>query len=79
MNELTFEERNLLCIYNRSGTRAGLIATLKEMRSYLEPDEDELRELTNSALAKLERMTDSGFEALDLYPDFDPEDFAYGE
>ena len=79
MIELTFEERNLLCIYNRSGTRTGLIAALMEMRGYLEPDEDELRELTDSALAKLERMTDSDFEALDLYPDFDPEDSAYGE
>ena len=79
MIELTFEERNLLCIYNRSDTRTGLIAALTEMRGYLEPDEDELRELTDSALAKLERMTDSDFEALDLYPDIDPEDFAYGE
>ena len=79
MIELTVEERNLLCIYNRSGTRTGLIAALTEMRSYLEPDEDELRELTDSALAKLGRMIDSDFEALDLYPDFDPEDSAYGE
>ena len=79
MIELTFEERNLLCIYNHSGTRAGLIAALTEMRDYLEPDEDELRELTDSALAKLERMADRDFEALDLYPDFDPEDPAYGE
>ena len=79
MIELTFEERNLLCIYNRSGTRTGLISALTEMRGYLEPDEDELRELIDSALAKLDRMTDSNFEALDLYPDFDPEDSAYGE
>ena len=79
MIELTFEEQNLLCIYNRSGTRTGLIAALTEMRGYLEPDEDELRDLTDSALAKLERMTDSDFEVLDLYPDFDPEDSAYGE
>ena len=79
MIELTFEERNLLCIYNRSGTRTGLIAALVDMRGYLEPDENELRELTDSALAKLERMSDSDFEALDLDPDFDPEDLAYGE
>ena len=48
------------------------------MRAYLEPDETELRELTDSAMSKLERMTDRDFEALDLYPDFDPED-SYGE
>ena len=79
MENFTFEETNLLCIYNGTGTRTGVIAALTEMRGYLEPDEDELRELTDSALAKLERMTDSDFEALDLYPDFDPEDSAYGE
>ena len=68
MNELTFEERNLMCLYNKSGTRAGLIAELTKMRGYLESDEAELR-----------RMTDADYEALDLYPDFDPEDSAYGE
>ena len=79
MNELTFEEKNLLVIYNSAGTREGLIAALEDMRGYLEPDEDELRELTDSALGKLRRMTDADFEAVDLYPDFDPEDPAYGE
>ena len=49
------------------------------MRGYLQLDEDELRELTDSALGKLRRMTDADFEAVDLYPDFDPEDPAYGE
>ena len=51
MNDFTFEEQNLVCIYNSSGTRAGVIAALTEMRGYLEPDEDELRTLTDSALA----------------------------
>ena len=74
MNELTFEERNLVCIYNSSGTRTGVIAALKEMRGYLEQDEAELRELTDSALAKLEAMSDADYAALDLVPDFDPED-----
>ena len=79
MIELTFEEKNLLVIYNSAGTREGLIAALEDMRGYLEPDEDELRELTDSALGKLRRMTDADFEAVDLYPDFDPEDPAYGK
>ena len=39
MNDFTFEEQNLVCIYNSSGTRAGVIAALTEMRGYLEPDE----------------------------------------
>ena len=78
MNEFTFEERSLMCIYSGSGTRTGLIAALTEMRGYLGPDEDELRDLTDSALAKLGRMTDSDYAALDLTPDIDPEDAAYG-
>ena len=79
MNEFTFEERSLMCIYSGSGTRTGLIAALEDMRGYLQPDEDDLRELTDSALDKLRRMPDADFEAVDLYPDFDPEDSAYGE
>ena len=78
MSEFTFEERTLLCLYNSAGTRAGLIAALTDMRGYLEPDEAELRNLTDSALAKLERMTDSDYAALDLTPDIAPEDLAYG-
>ena len=79
MNDFTFEEQNLVCIYNSSGIRAGVIAALTEMRGYLEPDEDELRTLTDSALSKLGRMTDAEFAALDLFPDFETEDPAYGK
>lgn len=79
MNDFTFEEQNLVCIYNSSGTRAGVIAALTEMQGYLEPDEDELRTLTDSALSKLGRMTDVEFAALDLFPDFETEDPAYGK
>ena len=79
MNEFTFEERSLMCIYSGSGTRTGLIAALEDMRGYLEPDEDDLRKLTDSALGKLRCMSDSEFEAVDLCPDFDLEDSAYGE
>ena len=78
MNDFTFEETNLLCIYN-TGTRGNAIAALTDMRSYLAPDEDELRSLTDSTLAKLGRMTDAEFDALDLFPDFETEDPAYGE
>ena len=81
MNDFTFEEQNLLCIYNGAGggIRAGVIAALTEMRGYLEPDEDELRDLTDSALSKLRSMSDGEFDALDLYPDFDAEDAAHAE
>ena len=79
MIELTFEEKNLVCIYSGSGTRQGTITALEDMRRYLEADEDELRTLTDSALDKLRRMDDEQYAALDLIPDLDPEEPAYGE
>ena len=80
MNNFTFEEINLMCIYNSGdGTRQELIEALTEMRGYLGADETELLELTDSALAKLSAMTDEAFAELELYPDFDSEDNAYDE
>jgi len=70
MNALTFEETNLLCIYN-PGSRLGAIEALSEMRGHLEPDETELLALTDSTLAKLRAMTDADFDALELYPVLD--------
>ena len=67
---ITFEERQLMSLYN-TGTRTGLIAALEEMRGYLAADETELRELTDSALMKLQAMSDDAFAQLELYPDFD--------
>ena len=69
MGTFTFEETNLLCIYN-TGSRTGLIEALIEMRGELSPEETELRELTNSVLSKLQAMTDEAFAQLELYPDF---------
>ena len=79
MNALTFEEKKLVCIYSGGGTRRETISALEDMRRYVQPDETELLELTGSALDKLRRMDDEQFAALDLIPDFDPEDSAYGE
>lgn len=73
MENFTFEEMNLMCIYN-TGTREGLIGALTEMRGYLEPDETELLMLTDSTLEKLSRMGDEAFDALELYPDFGDEE-----
>lgn len=70
METLTFDEVNLLCIYNR-GSRTGLIEALTEMRGELTPEETELRVLTDSALSKLKAMNDAEFDELELYPDFD--------
>ncbi|OUN14246.1 transposon-transfer assisting family protein [Flavonifractor sp. An91] len=70
MNAFTYEEQELMSIYD-PGTREGLIANLEEMRGYLEPDEDELRELTDSALEKLRGISDAEYEQLELMPDFE--------
>ena len=70
MGNFTFEEMNLMCIYN-TGSRTGLIDSLREMRGELSPDEAELLALTDSTLAKLRTMTDAEFDELELYPDFD--------
>ena len=70
MGNFTFEEMNLMCIYN-TGSRTGLMEALTEMRGELSPDETELLALTDSTLAKLRAMTDAEFDELELYPDFD--------
>ena len=69
MGNFTFEEMNLLCIYN-TGSRGGLIENFTEMRGELSPEETELRELTDSALGKIQAMSDAEFSELELYPDF---------
>ena len=65
---ITYEEQQLMSLYN-TGTRQGLIDALTEMRGYLAADETELRELTDSAISKLNRMTDTEYDELDLFPD----------
>lgn len=66
----TNDELNLMCIYN-TGTREGTLDALAAMREYLEPEETELRDMTDSVVDKLEQMSDAEFDALDLFPDFD--------
>ena len=70
MGNFTFEEINLMCIYN-TGSRAGLIESLNEMRGELSAEETELMELTDSTLRKLQAMTEDEFAELELFPDFD--------
>ena len=70
MNAFTYEEQELMSIHD-PGTREGLIGNLEEMRGYLEPDEAELRELTESALEKLRGISDAEYEQLELISDFE--------
>ena len=65
MKDFTFEEQQLMSIYN-PGTRLGLIHTLVEMRTYLDKDERELKDLTDSVIEKLRHITDAEYDNLDL-------------
>lgn len=67
---ITNYEQQLMAIYN-TGTRLGLIQALNDMRTYLDTDQQELMDATDSAIAKLNAMTDAEYESLDLIPDFE--------
>ena len=71
--KVTYEERQLMAIYN-PGIRRGLLEALIDMQQYLSKEERDLNDLTASAISKLQEMSDDEYEALDLVPDFDPED-----
>ena len=62
MPEFEPDEKNLIILYN-TGTRQGLIHELKEMLPYLEADQGILRDMTQSVIKKLNRMTDTQFIA----------------
>ena len=72
MMNFTNDELNLMCIYD-TGTRTGLIEALTTMREQLEEDETELIQMTESAIRKLNAMSDADYETLELFPDFDEE------
>ena len=69
MTNLTHDEMNLLCIYQKN-TRIGTMDAITEMKQYLEQDETELAEMSDSLLTKLENMTDEAFDELEKFPDF---------
>ena len=69
MKNFTNDEMNLMCIYN-TGSREGLMRELREMRVCIDADQPELLAMTDSALQKLENISDKEFAELELYPDF---------
>ena len=71
--KVTYEERQLMAIYN-TGTRKGLLEALIDMQQYLTREERDLNDLTASAISKLQEMSDDEYRALDLVPDFDPDE-----
>ena len=58
--KLTKDERMLAVLYG-DGTRIGQINALKKMRMVLQENEQELRQMTEGFLLKLENMTDDEF------------------
>ena len=60
---------NLLCIYQKN-TRIGTMDSITVMQQYLEKDETELAEMSDSLLSKLEQMSDEEFDELEKFPDF---------
>ena len=73
MMNFTNDEMNLMCIYD-TGTRAGLIDAMSEMKKELAEEETELRDMTDSAIDKLKAMTEEEYEKMEFYPDFDDEE-----
>ena len=69
MTNLTHDEMNLLCIYQKN-TRIGTMDSITVMQQYLEKDETELAQLSDSLLSKLEQMSDEEFDELEKFPDF---------
>ena len=69
MTNLTHDEMNLLCIYQKN-TRIGTMEAITVMRQYLEQDETELYEMSDSLLTKLEQMSDEEFDEMEKFPDF---------
>ena len=69
----TNDEMNLMCIYD-TGTRTGLIDAMSEMKKELAEGENELRDMTNSAIDKLKAMTDEEYGEMEFYPDFNDEE-----
>ena len=74
MKTITYEEQQLMAIFNSAGTRQGLISALEEMHGQLTAEDADLKELTDSSLDKLRDMTDAEFDTLDLFLDFSEED-----
>lgn len=63
------DEEVLMMLYS-PGSKSGLVNALRKMSADLDlddPEDNQLYQLTQSVLAKLERMTAVEFHQLDLY------------
>ena len=63
------DEEVLMMLYS-PGSKSGLVNALRKMSADLDlddPEDNQLYQLTQSVLAKLEQMTAAEFRQLDLY------------
>lgn len=63
---LTQGERMMILLYG-TNTRRGSIKGIQAVLGQLEPDETELHALMESAIQKLQRISDAAFEGLNLF------------
>ena len=70
-NTFTFDEINLMCIYDTSD-RQGLMVQLQEAMPHIE--NEELKEITATVISKLADMTDDEYIETELKPTVMPED-----
>lgn len=70
-NTFTFDEINLMCIYDTTD-RVGLIIQLQEAMPYIE--NEELSEITATVISKLVGMTDDEYREIELKPTVTPDD-----
>ena len=69
--QFTVEEVNMICIFDRSSKDALITELTAAMPEFDEPGLDEIAE---SVLAKLAKMSDADFAALELYPEYEDYD-----
>lgn len=72
-NGISFDEQEFMALYNASGTRKGLIDALEEMHGFISPEEEQLKEVTESCIEKLKAMSDEEYRELELDSVLDPE------
>lgn len=70
MDRITFEEINLLCIFD-TGTRTGLIAEMEESLPHV--DEPELLEMMTALIGRLKIMSDENYLQLTFDPEYEEE------
>jgi len=66
----TVEEANLIDVFGKN-SRNAVIAEITAVMPDLKENEPELTEIAENVIAKLSKMSDEDFDALELYPEYD--------